>query len=735
VSGRFVIVGVALDTPLRQLFDYSLPPSAEAIQPGCRVRVPFGRRVLLGVVLECRSQSSVSPDKLRPILEALDAEPVVDAELLKLLKWAATYYHHAVGEVVAAALPVLLRRGAPLLAKQTTWELTDIGRERLMQGLPKRAVRAQALLRFLETRPMATRAELADAGVDNPGLLRKLERQGYLQTVSRTVTRSPTSPDTTLGSGLVLNPQQYHAVEQIRASLGHFVTHLLYGVTGSGKTEVYFNAIARVLERGQQVLVLVPEIALTPQLLARFRQRFTTPLAVLHSGLTDHERLDSWRAARTGEARVIIGTRSAVFSPMHAAGLIIIDEEHDASYKQQDGFRYSARDVAIMRARQLDIPIVLGSATPALETLARARSKSGSLLHLPHRTAAATAPRLGLIDMRSQVAPQGLSNPVIQAIQRHLADARQVLIYLNRRGYAPVLFCTACGWTAHCPHCDAHMTVHRSARNLRCHHCGGQQPVPAACGSCASPLKPVGQGTQRIEETLAGLFPDAPLARIDRDSMRNDAELTSTLGRVEHNEVRILVGTQMLTKGHHFPNVTLVVVLSADQGLFSVDFRASERLAQTIVQVAGRAGRESLPGEVLIQTAYPQHPLLTSLLQQGYDGFAERALAERQATLWPPFARLALLRAEAVDALLPMHFLRAAVGTIPAHMGCGIKILGPAPAPMERRAGRHRAQLLLHAPTHQPLQRLLHAWVPSLGSLELARRVRWSIDVDPIDLF
>jgi primosomal protein N' (replication factor Y) len=725
-----VILGVALDTPLRQLFDYSVPTTVDSatVQPGCRVRVPFGRRILIGVILECRAQSNVSEAKLRSILEVLDPAPAFEAPLLQLLRWAADYYQHPIGEVLAAALPVLLRRGTPLIAEETIWQLTVAGQAAAM---PARATRARKILQCLSQQGPSTRLELADA--DSISVLRKLERQGYVETVTRT--KATAASTWSVGAGPVLNPQQHEAVEHICASLDRYTTHLLYGITGSGKTEVYFNVIARVLERGRQVLVLVPEIALTPQLLARFRARFTTALAVLHSGLTDHERLESWRAARSGQARIVIGTRSAVFSPLHAPGLIVIDEEHDASYKQQDGFRYSARDLAIMRASRLGVPIVLGSATPALETLARAQSDGGSLLLLPHRTGLAIAPRLGLIDLRSQVTPQGISVPVIEAMRRHLAQERQVLLYLNRRGYAPVLFCTACAWTAHCDRCDAHLTVHRTASNLRCHHCGGQQPCPSECPSCASPLKPVGQGTQRIEEALANLFPDAPLARIDRDSMRNDDELAGTLARIERNEIRILVGTQMLTKGHHFPNVTLVVVLSADQGLFSVDFRASERLAQTIVQVAGRAGRESLPGEVLIQTAYPQHPLLISLLQEGYQGFAQRALAERRAAGWPPYSRLALLRAEAVDALLPMRFLHAAVSTAPTQVDSRIKILGPAPAPMERRAGRHRAQLLLHAPSHQSLRRLLHAWLPSLSTLELARQVRWSIDVDPVELF
>jgi primosomal protein N' (replication factor Y) len=445
----------------------------------------------------------------------------------------------------------------------------------------------------------------------------------------------------------------------------------------------------------------VPGIGPTPRLVARFRRRFDTPLAVLHSNLADGERLAAWRSAGEGRASIVIGTRSAVFSPLARPGLIVVDEEHDGSFKQQEGFRYSARDLAIVRAQRLGIPVVLGSATPSLETLHRAQRQSQWVSRLPQRAAVnARPPRMALIDLRAHGETQGIATPAVLTIRRHLDADGQVMLFLNRRGYAPVLFCPACGWSAHCRRCDAHLTVHGRARNLICHHCGSQQPLPESCANCGQPAKPVGQGTARVDS----------------------------------REVRILVGTQMLTKGHDFPNVTLVVVLNADQGLFSADFRAGERLAQTIVQVAGRAGRAERPGEVLIQTEYPEHALLKLLLEGGYEAFAAGALQEREQSEWPPFARIALLRAEAATALAPMKFLRAAIAAARHETLRGVQLLGPAPAPMERRAGRFRAQVLLHAATHSPLQKFMSTWLPALETLPEARRVRWSIDVDALDL-
>lgn len=729
---RAPYLGVAVDTPLRQLFDYRAPEGGAAVGPGHRVWIPFGRRRVVGVVVESREHSEVPPNKLRAAFESIDNEPTFDAGLLALLLWAAEYYRHPVGEVLTSALPVMLRSGAPLREEHILWRLTPLGREQAAAKLPQRSIRLRAIAEYLTSHEQAAASAILSATESPLSALRNLESRGYVEQFARDA--SAPAPVSVLRAGPALNAAQAAAVERIQNNLGSFASHLLYGVTGSGKTEVYLHAIATVLAHGQQVLVLVPEIALTPQLIARFRGRFDAPLAVLHSGLNDTERLAAWRDAREGTARIVIGTRSAIFSPLLNPGLIIIDEEHDPSFKQQDGFRYSARDLALVRAQRLGIPIVLGSATPSLETLLRAQNQPETLLRLPERAGSAKPPQLSLIDLRRHGATQGIATPTVMAIRRHLDADGQVMLFINRRGYAPVLFCPSCGWAAHCRRCDAHLTVHGRGRDLICHHCGSHEPLIAECPNCFAEAKPVGQGTERIEETLQQLFADAPLARIDRDSTRRKGELEATLARVDRGETRILVGTQMLTKGHDFPNVTLVVVLNADQGLFSTDFRAPERLAQTIVQVAGRAGRAQRPGEVLIQTEYPDHALLTLLLTGGYTAFAAGALTEREQSGWPPFTRIALLRAEANTPEEPMQFLQAARAAADRHPVRGVKLLGPAPAPMERRAGRFRAQLLLQAPTHSPLQKFMSAWLPIVATLPEARRVRWSIDVDAAEL-
>lgn len=731
--GQLTIVAVAIDTPLRRVFDYRVPQDLHPVLPGQRVLVPFGRRRVVGIVTECRDHSAVSPDKLRSVSALIDRESAFGTELFGLLIWAADYYRHPIGEVMMTALPAALRASTPLLAQQTVWRLTVHGREHADTELSTRASKLRSVVNLLQRVDQATPQFIAEETSASATTLRELAKRGYIEQAEIPLGASEPVAGNTAAS-LVLNPGQASAVDKINASLGKFGIWLLYGVTGSGKTEVYLNVIAEVLARGAQALVLVPEIALTPQVIQRFRERFATTLAILHSGLNDSQRLAAWRDARSGAARIVIGTRSAVFAPLQTPGVIIVDEEHDPSFKQQDGFRYSARDLAMVRAQRAGIPIVLGSATPSLESLARAQRQPDTLLSLPHRAAKAVQPRLALIDLRQHAQTQGISTPALMAIRRHLDAGNQVLLFLNRRGYAPVLFCPACGWSAHCKRCDANLTVHRGSDHLLCHHCGAEPLAPAQCPQCLEPVKPVGQGTERIEETIARTFPDVPLARIDRDSMRRKGELEATLTRVHSNDIRILVGTQMLTKGHDFPNVTLVVVLNADQGLFSTDFRASERLAQLIIQVAGRAGRASQPGEVLIQTEYPAHPLLTLLLEGGYDAFAQGALLERQKSGWPPATRIALLRAEATQPAVATKFLEAALIATRQHAHRGVRFFGPAPAPMERRAGRSRAQLLLHAATHGPLQRLMSTWIPAVEALAEARQVRWSIDVDPADL-
>src|ERR1700722_1844844 len=732
---RVTVWRVVLDMPLRRPFDY-LPPQEDTgkpIRPGIRVRVPFGRQRLIGVVTEEAASSEIAPERLKPILEVLDAEPVLDAAMLALLKWAAEYYHHPIGEVLAAALPKALRLGAQASATRRRWVVSATGRTAQQNGEPRRAPRQRAVLLHLLEKQGCSAEELAVLGANVRALLKSLESRGWVSVIDEPASVAARPADAE-ARGFALNSEQQAAVSTIGATLESFGAFLLHGITGSGKTEVYLHLVARVLAHGRAALILVPEIGLTPQLVGRFRERFSAPLAVLHSGLTDQERLSAWRDTFTGHARIVLGTRSAVFAPVQGLGLTVVDEEHDASFKQHEGgFRYSARDLAVVRAQRAAVPVVLGSATPAFETLHNALAGRYQRLSLPRRTAQAQAPRLGLIDLRVNAVQAGISTPAIEAIRRHLSAQGQVLVFLNRRGYAPTLLCTACGWTAPCSECDARLTVHQAAGRLRCHHCGADTPLPQSCPQCGFALRPVGQGTQRIEEKLAELFPDVPQVRLDRDAVRNKGDAEAAMQRMVSGEARILVGTQMVTKGHDFPNVTLVVVMNADHGLFSTDFRAPERLAQTIVQVAGRAGRGGRPGEVLIQTEFPDHPLLRSLLSEGYDGFARTALIEREQARWPPYSRLAAVRDSAKSAAAALAFLTDARQL--ARLPPRVRLFGPVPAAMAKRAGRYHAQLLIESADRGALHRFLERWVSEIEQLPSSRRVRWALDVDPLELF
>jgi primosomal protein N' (replication factor Y) len=728
-----MILQIALDTPLRRAFDYRPPaavPGASATpRLGVRVRVPFGRQHLIGILVGIAAESAVAAAKLKSALDILDEHPIVDPITFDLLCWAAEYYHHPIGEVFAAALPVSLRAGQPALQKTEWWSLSGTGRQELSAPGARRAPQQRALLAWLGTRERATTDEIGETF--KLAQLRSLAARGWITEAAA----PPAAALESRPSDVALTEPQALCVAAILASLTTFTPHLLYGVTGSGKTEVYLRVIAAAIAEGGQALVLVPEIALTPQLVDRFRRRFSSGVVAVHSGLSGSERRDAWRAAHSGDARIIIGTRSAVFTSLPKLALIVVDEEHDPSYKQHEGFRYSARDLAVVRARGAKVPIVLGSATPSLETLENAATARYSKHLLPQRPGAAQAPRMSIVDLRKHAAEQGLSTPAMQAMDRHLKAGGQVIVFLNRRGYAPSLFCNACGWVAPCAHCDARMTLHRRAQQLRCHHCGAHSAVPTICGSCGQALNPVGQGTERVEETLARLFPEAPLARLDRDTASARGAVQTVLDRVHSGEARILVGTQMLTKGHHFPEVSLVVILDADQGLFASDFRATERLAQTITQVAGRAGRGSLAGEVLIQTEFPGHPLLNRLMTQGYEGFAVSALEERREAGWPPYSRLAMLRAEAKDSLGLDAFLRAAVESSRALNESAVKVLGPASALIARRADHYRAHLLIETAARSTLQRFLKDWLPHVEKLPgRPPGLRWSIDVDPLEV-
>jgi primosomal protein N' (replication factor Y) len=727
LSAEHPILQVVFDTPLRQCFDYLPPAGAPVPRPGERVRVPLGRRRAVGMVAAHAQASELPRARLKPAFEAIDAAPLWDATTFGLLRWAADYYHHPLGDVLFSAMPKLLREGRSAVREETVWRLSDTGRAAI-EGGARLGARQKALVEQIGGQG-ASAAAISAAG--HAEALRALAQRGWLAPEARP---EPAPPGGAGRPGPVLTADQGAAVERMGGALGRFSAFLLHGVTGSGKTEVYLRVIERVLEAGQGALVLVPEIALTPQLVARFRARLAAPVVALHSSLADGARLEAWRAAGSGRAPVVIGTRSAVFTPMPALGLVVVDEEHDASYKQQEGFRYSGRDLAVARAQRAGCPVVLGSATPSLETLANAAAGRYVKLSLPERTGRAGKPRVTVVDLRVNPARDGLSPPAVAAIERHLGAGGQVLVFLNRRGYAPAYFCPNCGWVAPCKACDARLTVHLSRALLACHHCGAEAPLPFACPQCGNELASVGEGTERVEAALAQLFPSSPLVRIDRDAIRRRGDMEEALAAVADGRARILLGTQMLTKGHDFPDVTLVVVLAADQGLFGADFRASERLAQQIVQVAGRAGRGDRPGEVLIQTAYPEHPLLKCLITQGYEGFAALALEERRATGWPPYSHLALLRADSPSRAGAFDFLRAAEDAAPAARDARLRILGPAPAAMARRAGRHRAQLLVESPARGALQAFLGEWVPAITALRVPRQLRWSLDVDPSEV-
>ncbi len=741
------ILRVAVDTPLRQIFDYLPPPGAfqrdnaepQALAPGMRVRVPFGRQRTVGVLVEVADESPVARAKLRPALEILDDEPAIDSGLLGLLQFAADYYRHPIGEVLATALPVHLRDGKSLVAIEERWRLTATGRSEALGALGKRAPKQRAAIELLQGTDAGAH-EMQVLGERWRDHVRALEAKGWVErhTTPRNTRRWSGGAQS---AGPTLTPAQAHAVDTVVAQFQRYVAWLLHGVTGSGKTEVYLQLVEHALAQGRQALVLVPEITLTPQQVSRFEARFAPPavtdappaIAVLHSGLTDAERLAAWRRARSGEVAIVIGTRSAVFTPLPALGLIVVDEEHDASYKQQDGFRYSARDLAVVRAQRENVPVVLGSATPSLESIENVAQGRYTRIALPERPGAARHPRVTLIDLRREAVESGLAVTTLSQIERHLGNDGQVLLYLNRRGYAPTLFCPGCAWIAPCHSCDARMTVHLRRQRLRCHHCGADERLPLACPTCGHEVKPVGQGTERVEEALRDRFRSVPIVRFDRDNVRRRGELEELLARVNTGEARILVGTQMLSKGHDFPDVTLVVIVHADQGLFSADFRASERLAQTIVQVSGRAGRASRPGEVLIQTGFPDHPLLRSLIESGYEGFARAALEERRQAHWPPYTRLALLRADAPESSAVMTFLEAA-RDLALPPPANVRILGPVPAQMARRAERHHAQLLVESESRGALQSFLAEWIRSVARIPLTQRVHWSLDVDPIDL-
>ena len=729
---------IALALPLNRLFDYYAPENIDLdkIKPGVRVRVPFARGKKIGVLVQLADKSDRNLDSLKHIEEVLDEQPLLNEPDLKLLHWASHYYHHPLGEVIMAGFPVLLREGKPACLKQEKYYvLTETGKSLDSKKL-QRAPRQKVLLEFMQSfASAATTSQLASWQDNWRPALKQLLIKKLLQETSPPALITPGTNKILRATEFAANPQQQKAIDAVCHTLGCFQVFLLEGVTGSGKTEVYMQIIQQVLARGEQVLVLLPEITLTPQLEERFRQRFAVPISIFHSRLSKTQRLESWLKMQQGKSSILLGTRSALFTPLIQPGLIILDEEHDNSFKQQEGFRFSARDVAVVRGKMLNIPVLLGSATPSLESLQNVTKKRYQLLHLPDRAGNALAPTIQLLDIRNKKMQEGLSEPLLAQIKQTLAKKEQVLIFLNRRGFAPVLMCHSCGWIAHCHRCDANLVIHYDEKILRCHHCAQEQRLLQQCQSCkAGELTPIGLGTERIEKAMQAFFPQHHAIRMDRDTTQRKGELEKQLEEINSGRADIILGTQMLAKGHHFPNVTLVTMLDVDGGLFGIDYHAPEKLAQMIVQVSGRAGRAEKPGKVILQTRKPDHPLLLNLIHNGYSHFANSALAERQAAQLPPFSYQALLRVLAVDKQTPQDFLQAVVGLI-REIDNPTKALGPVPAPMAKRAGRYRYQLLLQSHKRQKLHDLLDLLMPKIEKIKLANKVRWSLDVDPVDLF
>lgn len=714
---------IAVPTPVYGCFDYLAPKNIN-LEPGIRVLVPFGRRKLIGIIVKTKEQSDFPHCK--PVIKCLDDQPVLSPHLMQLCQFAAEYYHYPLGQVLQTALPTYLRgEKANTPITENCYHLSELGTKIHLSDLKRSPKQAKCIARLKQAPEGIKHSELKQLEISTQTLT-AMQKKGWLE-----IKALPNFPKKhhSATKGPALNAEQTAAIATFTASK-QFSVFLLNGVTGSGKTEVYIQAMQAIIKSGKQVLILVPEIGLTPQTIKRFDSRFSETTVALHSGLNDTERFNAWTHAKTGAANIIIGTRSAVFTPFKNLGLIIIDEEHDSSYKQQDNFRYHARDLSIMRAKFLDIPLILGSATPSLESYYNGQTKRFQEITLTKRAGNAIPPHLGVIDLRNKKINQGLSEPLIQTIKKHLNQKNQVLIFLNRRGFSPTLLCHDCGFIAHCKRCEKHLTYHQNAKQLRCHHCQHTEKAPTHCPECASEaLIPVGKGTQRLEEALSHYFPDVNIARIDRDSTRKKDSLHQSLKKIEKGEHQLLIGTQMLAKGHHFPNVTLVAIIDVDGSLFSTDFRATERLGQLVMQVSGRAGRAEKPGEVLLQTHQPEHPLLKILLNEPYQYYLDFLLAERKQTELPPFTHLAIFRAQSNTLLKSMQFLQAVKKLFSNAINC----LGPAPATMTKKAGKYRAELLMQADSRASLHAELNRAQTQIDSLESAKTVRWVLDVDPLE--
>ena len=733
------ILAVAVPVPLRQLYDFLVPESLPSVVVGSRVKVPFGARKLIGIVVEIKGQSDYPIHKLKCVLEVLDDDSLFEPELWTTLQWLSRYYLAPVGEVFDLAIPSKLRQGTKQTpASEKSWSLTDQSKALSINDLQRAPLQQAIIKRLSNTKTLKAGDFKNDSSSWRQAIKALIDKQWLTESTQLPYLDSiQVTPEKT-DKKFSLNQEQQTAIDVLSKSVKplSFSCSLLHGVTGSGKTEVYFDLMEQVLEQSKQVLFLVPEIGLTPQLLERIGQRFDCAIASLHSGLNDSERHLAWWHAKQGNAKIIVGTRSAVFCSFNNLGMIVVDEEHDSSFKQQEGVRYQARNVAIYRARQHKIPIVLGSATPCLESYLNAQQGKYQYLQLRQRATKALLPKIELLDTTLLPVKDGLSPPMVEAISKTLSHGKQAMLFLNRRGYAPALYCKDCNTASQCHRCDSNLTLHRRDNKLRCHHCGHESSATTQCNSCqSSAMVEVGDGTQRVEEALRSRFPNANILRIDRDSTRRKGDLAKLLNQAKDGKADILLGTQLLTKGHDFPNIDMVGVLGADQGLYSIDFRASETLFQQLLQVSGRAGRREKRGHVYIQTAFPQHPFFAWVQDHNFVGFAKSLLTERESAEYPPYTFFALLRAESHYQAKALQFLRKAKHDI--RLLPHVRVMDAIPAPMERRAGKYRAQLLLSANQRSSLNGCLADWLDHIatdkGARTLANSVRWSLDIDPFD--
>ena len=723
------IVRVAVPSPLRRLFDYKVKDSCAFVPnspvAGMRVSVPFGRRQIIGIIVEITNHSDIVPEKLKDVTEFVDDQPILSGRLLKLFKWASSYYQFPIGETLFHSLPILLRNGEPLPElRERYWTLSQKGLdagEELLVSTPRQS----SLFKLLKSKINIKESFILEQF--SRSILLKLEERGFAQLEYKENER--VADDILVGNPREPNQEQQIVLDAI--TLNDFNCWLIDGITGSGKTEIYLKCIEKILLMGKQALVLIPEINLTPQTERRFNSRFNVPIVVLHSGITKKQRLQGWAKSLSGEVKIILGTRSAVFTPMKKPGLIVVDEEHDSSYKQQDGFRYSARDLSVMRAQYEDIPILLGSATPSLESLRNCDEQRYRHLMLTKRAGSAAVPKWQTIDMRQEKIESGFAETTLSSIADTLDRSEQVLVFLNRRGFAPVMLCKQCGWAAECKYCDSKMTLHRSCNQLICHHCGARSNPPIGCPACGSgQLIACGEGTERSELMLQDRFRKTQILRVDRDTTKKRGHMLEVIQTAQKGHPCILLGTQMLAKGHHFQHVTLVVIVDADASLLSPDFRSTERMGQLLTQVAGRSGRGTLPGNVLVQSYQPHHPVLQILLGKGYGPFARELLAHRRKVDLPPYQYLALVRAESKLASRAERFLLRAKATADSirKSSKALYYTGPLPALLERRSGRYRYILRIECKN----RKLLNSVLDKLArNLESDHSVRWCIDVDP----